>query len=116
MNLTLKEHFETIEQGTHYKLPVYRVVDGKGIEETGDSVDLKFVRGSKLKDEEVEKREGTLHEHLLSCMIADLQYKNSLVPSRESSIAITDLQSALNWMRQRQINRIKRSVQGTYKK
>jgi len=55
MKINLKEDFVTIEQGTHYKLPCYQVIDGKGIEKTRDFVDLKFVRGSKLKDEEVEK-------------------------------------------------------------
>lgn len=111
-----KEDFETLEQGTHYKLPCYEVVDGKGIERTGEFVDLKFVRGSKLKNEDVEKREGTLHEHLISAMISDLQFKNTLVPSREGALVVTSLQNALNWMRQRQIDRIKRDVVGTYKK
>lgn len=116
MHIELKEHFETVEQGTHYRLPKYRVVDGKGIEETGDFIDLMFLRGSKLKGEEVEKRERTLHEHILSVMIEDLQYKNKLVPSRESNFVITHLQDALNWLRQRQVDRLKRAVQGTYQK
>lgn len=116
MNIELKEDFETVEQGTHYKLPCYEVVDGKGIQLTGNYVDLNFVRGSKLKDEEVERREGTLHEHLLSAMISDLQFKNGLVPSREGSITITKLQEALQWLRQRQVDRVKRSVVGTYQK
>jgi len=116
MKIELKEDFEVTEKGTHYKLPCYKVVDGKGIERTSNFIDLKFVRGSKLKDEDVEKREGTLHEHLISAMISDLQFKDSLVPSREGALVITSLQNALNWMRQRQIDRIKRSVVGTYKK
>ncbi|MEL6661295.1 MAG: hypothetical protein AAFP77_19660 [Bacteroidota bacterium] len=116
MNIELKEDFEIVEQGTHYKLPCYEVVDGKGIQLTDNYVDLNFVRGSKLKDEEVERREGTLHEHLLSAMISDLQFKNGLVPSREGSITITKLQEALQWLRQRQVDRVKRSVVGTYQK
>ncbi len=116
MNITLKEDFIIVEKGTHYQLPCYKVVDGQGIVRTDHHLDFNFVRGSKLKDEEVEKREGTLHEHLLAMMISDLQYKNSLVPSRESSLIITHLQDALNWLRQRQIERLKRNDQGTYQK
>lgn len=116
MNIKLKEHFEIIENGVEYALPEYKVVDGKGIEETGQSVIVKFVRGSKLADEEVEKKEGTLHEHLLSMMIHDLQYKNGLVRSREGALVITKLQEALSWLRERQIDRQKRNVLGTYKK
>lgn len=110
-----KRAFNTVELGTHYELPVYRVVDGKGIEETGGVYHLKFVRGSKLAEEEVEKREGTLHEHLLSAMITDLKYKNTLVPGREGSIAITKLEEALHWLEERQTAREAAGVVGTYK-
>lgn len=116
MELKLKEHFEIVEQGTHYKLPCYEVVNSVGIVETGNFIELKFVRGSKLLDEDVERREGTLHEHLLAAMISDLKYKNNLVPSGETSIGITKLQECLHWFRERQINRLKNNVQGTYKK
>jgi len=116
IKLELKENFETVEEGTHYRVPQYKIVDGKGIVEIETMLDIKFVRGSKLKDEEVEKREGTLPEHLLSVMITDMKFKNSLVPCSESSQAITSMQNALNWMRQRQVDRIQRQVQGTYKK
>jgi hypothetical protein len=116
MEIDLKDSFETVEEGTHYKLPMYSVIDGKGIVQTENVLDLKFVRGSKLKDEEVEKREGTLHEHLLGAMISDLKFKNSLVPSREGSLVITKLEEAQQWLLHRQIDRKKREVEGTYKK
>lgn len=116
MKLELKEDFKVVEQGTHYQLPCYVVEDGKGIVRTENVVDLNFVRGSKLKGEDVEKREGTLHEHLLSAMIYDLQFKNSLVPSREGALIITKLQEAIGWMRQRQVDRTSRNVVGTYQK
>lgn len=115
--MDFKRNFTTIEEGTEYQLPVYEVIDGKGIEVVeGKHVSLNFVRGSKAGDEVVEKREGTLHEHLLSAMIADLQFKNKLVPSREGSLIITNLQQARLWMHERQIDRISRDVAGTYKK
>lgn len=125
MEINLKEGFDIIEEGTKYSLPVYDVVEGKGIvkvEDTGEENDpfqtqiINFVRGSKLGDEEVDKKRGTLHEHLLSMMIHDLKFKSSLVPSRESSIVVTKLEEALMWLRERQIDRVKREVEGTYKK
>jgi len=116
MEIKLKEDFNIIEEGTQYELPVYKVIDGKGIERVDKNQVIYFVRGSKLKDEEVPKREGTLHEHLLAMMVHDLQYKNSLVFSREGSLVITKLQEALGWLRQRQVDRIKRNVVGTYQK
>lgn len=112
---TPKEHFTTIEEGSSYGLPNYEVVDGVGIVELESQTVISFVRGSKLGNEKVEKRTGILHEHLLAVMIADLQLKNKLVPSREGSLTITALQDALHWQRERQIDRTKRNVVGTYK-
>jgi len=109
-----KRNFDTLEEGTTYALPIWEIVDGKGIEETGQSLGIQFVRGSKLKGEDVEKKEGILHETLLSMMISDLKFKNSLVPSRESATAITKLQEALHWMEERQRERELREVVGTY--
>ena len=114
--IELKDSFNTLEEGTQYELPVYEVIDGEGIKEVeGPGQLINFVRGSKLKGEDVPRREGTLHEHLLSMLIADLKFKNDLVPSREGSLAITKLQEAYHWILQRQIDRKKREVEGTYK-
>ena len=115
MILDLKEEFEIVENGTTYLLPTYEVVDGKGIIKTEESLKVNFVRGSKLADEDVEKRVGTLPEHLVSMMIHDLKYKNGLVPSREGTLVITKLEEALHWLCARQIDRVKREVVGTYK-
>lgn len=109
-----KRGFLTIEEGTHYQIPTYKVVDGQGIVETGDMLDLKFVRGSKLGTEDVEKREGTLHEHLMSVMINDLKFKNKLVPSKETAMQITKLEEALFWAEERQHSRDAAGVLGTY--
>ena len=114
--LILKEDFEIKTNGSEYILPEYRVVDGKGIEKTSGEQEIRFVRGSKLADEEVEKKEGTLHEHLLAMMIHDLEFKNGLVSSNEGEQVIIKLKEALGWLRQRQIDRNKRNVQGTYQK
>ncbi len=116
MNIDLKESFAIVEEGTAYMVPQYEVVDGQGIVEVPEQHGIHFVRGSKLRDEEVPKRVGTLHEHLLSVIIHDLKFKNGLVPSREGAIVITKLEEALHWLRARQIDRTKREVVGTYQK
>lgn len=116
INLDLKEDFKIIEEGSQYELPCYEVVDGQGIIEVEETVKINFVRGSKLKGENVERRTGTLHEHLLSMQISDLEFKYSLVPSDDTKQALYHLKSALMWLRQRQIDRQKRNVLGTYQK
>lgn len=115
MEIELKNEFKIVEEGTQYLIPEYRVVDGQSIVETGNHLPVNFVRGSKLKDEEVPRRDGTLHEHLLSVVIHDLKHKNKLVPSREGSLVITNLEQAMHWLIQRQIDRKQREVEGTYK-
>ncbi|MFT6125898.1 MAG: hypothetical protein ACJAVA_000340 [Flavobacteriaceae bacterium] len=112
-----KRNFTTVTEGTHYELPIWKVVDGKGIEEVPSKVQtIKFVRGSKLKDEVVKKVDGILHETLLSMIIKDLKFKGELVRSRENSIVVTKLEEALHWLEERQRERQSRSVEGTYKK
>lgn len=113
--MLFKENFEIIAIGSVYAVPQYKVQEGTGLEETGKLHFIHFVRGSTMPDDEVPAREGTLHEHLLAVMIHDLKLKNQLVPSRESSLAITKLEEALHWMRARTIDRAQRQVQGTYK-
>lgn len=112
---TKKRAFLTVEQGTTYEVPIYEVIDGKGIEETGNVLSITFVMGSKLKDEDVPKREGTLHEHIISVMIEDLKFKHLLVPSKETACAITHLQEAQHWLEERVISREAEGVLGTYK-
>lgn len=120
----MKRNFITIEQGAVYELPKYRVIDGKGIQEVSTLEDnddfaynqtITFVRGDKTDSGiTVPRVDGILHEQLLAMMISDLQYKSSLVPSRETALAITKLQEALMWLEERQRDREARNVQGTY--
>lgn len=106
--------FDIVEEGCEYKVPAFEVVENKGLNHVGFN-SIYFVRGSKLADEQVEKKIGTTHESLLELMIHDLKYKNSLVPSRETALAITNLEQALGWMKRRQEVRKKAGTQGTYK-
>ena len=116
MIVNLNEEFMIEEDGTHYQVPTYEVIDGEGIFVTGNVLDIHFVRGSKLRGDDIEKREGTLHEPLLCMMIHDLKFKNNLVPCEESTQAILKLQEALSWLRNRTVDRTKRGVQGIYTK
>lgn len=111
-----KLNFNIIEEGSFYELPEYEVIDNVGIQKTGEVLQLRFVRGSKLKDENVERRNGIVHETLLAAVIHDLKFKNELVPSRESSIAITKLEEGLMWLTQRSKVRQQNNTLGTYKK
>lgn len=123
----MKRNFKTIEEGTTYMLPKWRVVDGEGIKlisEIEGNVQISdwmqqitFVSGDKIDNGVIIPRvDGILHEQLLTMMISDLQYKSKLVPSRETSIVITKLQEALMWLEERQKDRENRNVQGTYTK
>ena len=115
MNIELKEDFKIVEEGATYTLPRYIVAEN-GLKELDTDFLINFVRGSKLKDEDVPKREGIRHQNLLAMMIHDLKFKNNLVPSKEGSLVITKLEEALDWLRQKQIDRTKKEVEGTYKK
>lgn len=121
--------FNTVELGTTYELPKYRVIDNKGIEQVKDLqgeigsfksdilTEITFVRGDKTDNGTIIPRvDGITHEQLLGVMIEDLQYKNSLVPSKETACCITKLQESLFWLEERQRNRELRNVNGTYNK
>jgi hypothetical protein len=114
--IELKNDFSIVENGTRYQVPDYEVIDGQGIQKTGAMQTIRFVRGSRLAEEDVVRREGTLPEHLLAVMIHDLKYKNSLVPSNDTHMVITKLEEAFLWLIKRQIDRAARDVVGTYKK
>lgn len=175
----MKRNFETVEQGTTYNLPKYKVVDKKGIETVilnyspyidinGDKIaeghivkglvdnqgqsevffkygvwqpfdylenfdgsqfaiigfneqvlyqTITFVRGDKTDNGTVIPRvDGILHEQLLAMMISDLRYKNTLVPNRHTSIAITALEEALFRLEERVREREINGTLGTYQK
>jgi len=127
----MKRKFSVVELGTTYKLPKYRVVDGKGIEEVtiamgfhdfskdcpGEDLlnqTITFVRGDKSNNE-TPRVEGILHESLLAMMIADLKYKNGLVPNKHTACAITHLEDALFRLEERVREREINGTIGTYK-
>lgn len=121
----MKRNFITVEPGTTYRLPKYQITDN-GLEEAilvesmEDSInisknclDVSFVRGDK-NNRDVPRVDGIVHETLLAMMIADLKYKNNLVPNRHTSIAITHLEDALFRLEEREIERKINGTLGTY--
>ena len=110
--VTLKTGHETVTPGHHYQLPIYKMGE-IGIEETGDFVDLTFVRGTK---EQNPKLIGTLHEHLVSAMIEDLKLKNSEVPSIYGEKIIGHLEAIQQLQIQRVTDRQIRGVLNTLQK
>jgi len=115
----MKRKFNVVELGTSYELPNYKVVDGKGIEEIKEAIPLHqtitFVRGDK-SNAKIPRVEGILHESLLAMMIADLKYKNGLVPNKHTACAITHLEDALFRLEERVREREIEGTLGTYNK
>lgn len=116
----MKRNFITVEQGT-----TYNQITDNGLEESilvesmKDSIsisknclDVSFVRGD--KNNRGVPRVGILYETLLAMMIADLKYKNNLVPNRHTSIAITHLEDTLFRLEERAIERQIVGTLGTY--
>jgi len=110
--VTLKTGHETVTAGHHYKLPIYKMGE-VGIEETGDFVDLSFVRGT--KDNTV-RLVGTLHEHLISAMIEDMELKVSEVPSEDGAAIVEHLRAIQQLQIKRVIDRTLRNVLATSQK
>ncbi|MES2810027.1 MAG: hypothetical protein V4619_15455 [Bacteroidota bacterium] len=110
-----KRSFLTIVAGHAYAVPVYEIKEGVGIVETGDTMAINLVRGSKISGEnKSEPVPGTLHEHLVTVMIEDLKIKNAEFPSKETACAITNLEQARHWMEEREKAREAAGVLGTY--
>jgi hypothetical protein len=126
------DNFRIVEVGASYFLPKYRVVDGEGIKQVVDLFvkhpvqmsdrpdayqSIMFVRGDKTDNGQyIPRVDGITHEQLLGTMIYDLQHKHSLIPSKETANAIEHLKTALNWLEERQKERVARNVEGTYQK
>jgi hypothetical protein len=110
-----KRSFLTISAGHKYAVPEYQIIEGEGIKETGNTYQFQFVRGSKITDENKQlPLPGTLHEHLITVMIEDLKIKHTEFPSKETAMAITNLEQARHWMEEREKAREAAGVLGSY--
>lgn len=84
--------------------------------------ELHFIHKEKPADQGVPTSEvletvsdGTTNEEVLAVLIDRLKYLNAKVPDRLTALAITDLQSAENWLLRRTRERTDRGVLGTHK-
>lgn len=112
---TNKRAFKTVVLGHHYEVPEYKIVESVGITETGNTLPLIIVRGSKVIEENINSPKlGSLHEHYLTAMIEDLKFKHSEFPSKETACAITNLEQARHWLEEREKVREATGVLGTY--
>lgn len=79
-------------------------------------LDITFVRGDKTDNGEIITRvDGIVHEQLIGVLIDSLEYKNTLVHSVDTDLAIIKIKEALELLQKRQKDREARDVVGTYK-
>lgn len=111
----------------HYLVPYYSVVEDKGIVIANDEYPqyegsarlvITMLRGSKVEGENVlPKIDGVLVEQLLAVCIDHLKAVNvGELASRETSTAITHLETAGLWLMKRELDRKRNNVLGTYQK
>jgi hypothetical protein len=101
-----------------YAVPLYSVEEGKGIVLSGKVIDIDFVRGSIVTEENtLPKQDGVLVEQLLEVCRQHLVSVNvGQLASHETSLAITAIEEAMLRLYQREYNRKKAGTLGTYKK
>lgn len=58
--------------------------------------------------------DGTTNEALIEILVDRLNAMNSKFPCRENSIAVTHLETALLWLKERTAKRIQRGVEGKH--
>ena len=119
-----KAIFEKLES-YKYLVPIYTVTEGKGIELINDmphygdwNLEINMLRGSKIDGENVlPKINGVLVEQLLAVCIDHLKAVNvGELASRETSTAITYLETAGLWLMKRELDRKRNNVLGTCQK
>jgi hypothetical protein len=58
--------------------------------------------------------DGTTNEALIEILVDRLNVMNAKFPCRETSIAVTHLETALLWLKERTAKRVKRGVEGKH--
>lgn len=78
---------------------------------------LQFIEKTPKGDEPTLRTvfDGTTNEEVLSMLIDRISFLNKIVPSRESSIALTHIETAQLWLQKRTSDRKARGVVGTRK-
>lgn len=98
----------------NFQVPTYKVTNN-GIED-GAGIKISLCRGNKLNENDP-RQEGVFTETLLQVCVEYLTGVNKgELASRETSVAITHIETALLWIGKRAEDRKMREVQGTYLK
>jgi hypothetical protein len=114
--LAEKRSFEALKSGSVFKIPTYKVIAGKGLEKQERTILLPIVRGNRYDVQtgtEYFAVEGTTQETLIAVLLQDLESKNEILPSENTSLAIKHLQAALDLLEERQRDRFNRNVLAT---
>lgn len=80
---------------------------------------LQFIEKTPVAEGSTEFRtvhDGTTNEEVLEVVLDRLETMNAKLPSRETSLAITHVETALMWCQRRTAKRQKRGVEGTMAK
>lgn len=102
------------ENAWAYFLPTYKVTD-EGIVDAPET-EIKFCKGDKA-DSSKERQDGVFVESLLAVVIDRLKRVNvGDLSTRETSLAITNLEQGLMWLVKRTEDRKARGVEQTYQK
>jgi len=107
-------NIEVIKAGATYGLPTYEITNNGPIDSA--LFILRMAKGNK-EDETIFRQSGFFPESLLEALIVHLESVNiEGLRSKETSVAITHLETAQLWLGKRANDRQLRGVQGTYKK
>lgn len=105
---------ETIREGATYSIPSYQVTN-EGLKD-GETFEILLCKGNK-DDESAFRQTGFFTETLLATAVQYLKDVNKgELASRETSEAITCIETGLLWLGKRAADRKRREVQGTYQK
>lgn len=105
-----------LQPGALYGLPMYDVVEGKGLEPIeGASHLFGFVKGA-TNDKTIPKQSGVILEELLAVLVHHLEKVNTDVPSQHGTYTIACIKGALEKQIERRVERAQRGVLGTYTK
>lgn len=110
----LPDEIEVVREGATFNLPSYIVTDDGVVD--GSGIELLFCKGN-VEDNTAFRQEGVFTESLLEAAVQYLETVNvGDLASRETSLAITNIQQGIFWLQKRAKKRKLKGVQGTYKK
>lgn len=100
---------KVLREGHKYELKAF---------ESSDSAlqTIQFIEKENKGDTLITVFDGTTNEEVLEMLINRMNYLQNEFPCRENALVITKLEESLMWLNKRTSDRVKRNVEGTYKK